>query len=428
MPPPPRLGMPSAGADPADIDWDDDDEVTTLFNKESHPPPPGMSFDRRPSSPPPPPPMPRVEARSAASQRISLPTPAPSRIPVPVAAPRSNWRWVAIGGAILLVSVLVAIFALPSRGELVVNVSGPGGVAVDGVSVKVDGVEKCNYSPCPVQQLSRGTHTVTVSAPGYAKPAPKAIPVAGRTPQSVEFHLAKGSGSEVAGTGVKVGKLQPGMKLFVDDKERGSLPLTVTDLEPGEHEIKIAGNNRFREWTETVEVSAGSIEELEPKLELLKGVLEVKEGTNASGADITLKCGRDRRVITPPTRVEIDVDKRCEVLATRSGYTGFVEKVKFSDEEPEQVVTVALRPVSVGGGSHPPPSPPAAVSTKGYISISAVPAAAALVDGRPVGRTPKRVAVSPGNHTVIFVHPQKGRRALSVSVKPGKTVVAAVRF
>jgi hypothetical protein len=38
------------------------------------------------------------------------------------------------------------------------------------------------------------------------------------------------------------------------------------------------------------------------------------------------------------------------------------------------------------------------------------------------------VSVSPGAHTVIFVHPEHGRKAKSVNVEAGKATAAIVRF
>jgi hypothetical protein len=38
------------------------------------------------------------------------------------------------------------------------------------------------------------------------------------------------------------------------------------------------------------------------------------------------------------------------------------------------------------------------------------------------------VSVSPGQHTVVFMHPSHGRKVRSVNVLSGKTATAAVRF
>ena len=52
-----------------------------------------------------------------------------------------------------------------------------------------------------------------------------------------------------------------------------------------------------------------------------------------------------------------------------------------------------------------------------------------ILDGKPLGQTPKvGVSVSPGSHTVIFVHPEHGRKAKSVTAEAGKTAAAIVRF
>jgi len=52
-----------------------------------------------------------------------------------------------------------------------------------------------------------------------------------------------------------------------------------------------------------------------------------------------------------------------------------------------------------------------------------------LLDGRPVGRTPvSGVSVPPGSHSVVFIHPEKGRKAAGVTVKPGQSTGVGVRF
>ena len=64
----------------------------------------------------------------------------------------------------------------------------------------------------------------------------------------------------------------------------------------------------------------------------------------------------------------------------------------------------------------------------GSITCNSIPASNVILDGRPIGRTPKKVSVAAGRHSVMFLHPQKGRRTLGVNVTPGKNAIAAVRF
>jgi hypothetical protein len=42
--------------------------------------------------------------------------------------------------------------------------------------------------------------------------------------------------------------------------------------------------------------------------------------------------------------------------------------------------------------------------------------------------TPREVTVSAGAHSVIFIHPDKGRKTLRVETVGGKTSVASVTF
>ncbi len=63
----------------------------------------------------------------------------------------------------------------------------------------------------------------------------------------------------------------------------------------------------------------------------------------------------------------------------------------------------------------------------GTLRIVSIPVAGVLVDGRPVGQTPKVVRVAPGAHRVAIVAGEE-RRAQTVTVAPGATQVVSVRF
>ncbi|MEZ4224961.1 MAG: PEGA domain-containing protein [Polyangiaceae bacterium] len=65
----------------------------------------------------------------------------------------------------------------------------------------------------------------------------------------------------------------------------------------------------------------------------------------------------------------------------------------------------------------------------GTLNINSIPRANVVLDGRPMGMTPVMgVSVSPGNHTVVFVHPEQGRKVAGASVEAGKTATVGVRF
>ena len=65
----------------------------------------------------------------------------------------------------------------------------------------------------------------------------------------------------------------------------------------------------------------------------------------------------------------------------------------------------------------------------GTLSLNAVPWATVLVDGKVVGDTPLgNVSVPPGEHEVVFRHPQLGERRQTAAVRPGATTRVAVNL
>jgi serine/threonine protein kinase len=70
----------------------------------------------------------------------------------------------------------------------------------------------------------------------------------------------------------------------------------------------------------------------------------------------------------------------------------------------------------------------AAAEAQGILNINSIPVSKVILDGRPLGETPKvGVRVAPGAHQVTFVH-QSGRKSVSVTVAAGETKAAVVKF
>ncbi len=97
---------------------------------------------------------------------------------------------------------------------------------------------------------------------------------------------------------------------------------------------------------------------------------------------------------------------------------------------PQQVVgqaaaVAAFDPVSPGAAE--PPRPQSAAT--GELRLNSIPPSAIVIDGRPIGSTPKaNVHLSPGSHNVTFVHPELGKRKLLVLVESGKSQTLSVKF
>ena len=71
-----------------------------------------------------------------------------------------------------------------------------------------------------------------------------------------------------------------------------------------------------------------------------------------------------------------------------------------------------------------------AASGDSFLNINSIPASSVVLDGKPIGNTPKvHVQVSPGAHTVLFVNAEQGlKKQISVSVGAGETKPAIAKL
>lgn len=363
--------------------------------------------------------------------------------------------------AAAVVGALVAIFLLwgPRTGSLVVTVSGPGNKPLDSVEIMVNGEKKCTSSPCTIEGLKADTYYVRAHAAGYQGMADLAVPVAGgaKAVQNLSLVRALGTGIKVIGEGA-------GLKLYVDDREVGPLPQEIKDMEPGEHTIKVAGSERFEPFEKKITVEPEQMQTIGPlKLRVLKGLATIQPGPGSDGAKVILISGADRRTLPKlPITLDIPTNQPHTLVATRRGYDQLKLPIMFEDGEVERSFEVALvdagsgAVASSGGGAvatspvhqasyvapkattpsttptpSPSPAPVAQASGGGggaTLNINSIPVSNVLLDGRPVGTTPKlNVHVGAGSHVVTFVN-GTDRKASSVTVSSGETKTVAVRF
>lgn len=440
-PPPPPAPLPAAGAPPPAA------RAAALLSRPVSVPPPSL-----PRAPLPPPP------KTAPAATLSVPQPPPQAMfeaPLSMPQPRSN-RGLVIGLVVvgLVGAVAGAMVLMPKKGSMVLTVAGPGNKPIDTVEVYVDGNKKCDASPCRVADLQAGTHLVKVTAAGYQPTADQAVKISGGDEAVQNIALTRASD----GTGIRVTAEGRGIKLSVDGKDIGPLPQELKDLSPGDHLVHLDGGDRYESFEKHVTVEADQMQTIEPKLRVKKGLATIKLGDNADGAKVLLVSGSERRPLPQlPITVDISVDKPYSVVATKKGFSDFEEKVAFEDGQAERTFVVNLssgssgsssststdsapaaptpaapKAPSTGGGSAPAPvaaKAPAAASGNGTININAIPSSNVLVDGRPMGQTPKMgVSLPPGPHTVMFVNSDYGRKSKSVTVEAGKSQTVVVKF
>ncbi len=82
-------------------------------------------------------------------------------------------------------------------------------------------------------------------------------------------------------------------------------------------------------------------------------------------------------------------------------------------------LTQASRSAAAGSGAGEP----------GTLNLSSNPPSNVVLDGRPLGITPRSgIRVKPGPHQVVFIHPKHGRKNARANVKPGAVSNVSVRF
>jgi serine/threonine-protein kinase len=347
----------------------------------------------------------------------------------------------AVGGVVVVIAVIVYAL-LPSHGGLLVNVAGPNNTPVDNASALVDGQPGCKPVPCRIAKLPAGPHLVRVLAPGYQRSADEAVSVESGRDTLVNIKLARANTS----TGIEVKFEGSDLHVFVDGKDRGTVPAKVTDLMPGDYTVRLEGSPLYAPYEQKVTVEADKLVPLEPKLKVVKGLITVKPGIDAEGVTAYMVSGGKRRQLPKlPARIEVPPTETYQVVATKRGYRDFEAEVGFADGKAEKTVDIdlvasgtakedapAAPPRGVapprGGGVAPPAPPAAPAGGETKLAINSIPISNVIVDGKPVGTTPKQLSVTPGAHTVVFIHPELGRKTQTVTVQAGKTAVAATKF
>jgi hypothetical protein len=363
-------------------------------------------------------------------------------------------------------TVLVLRFFTGSAGSAAVFAVDADSRPIEAAQVLVDGKVACARLPCELDDLDAGKHRIAVQA-GELQAPEQIVTIKSGKRTKLQFMLGPAAAAVSGTAGLHVRAKASGLRVYVNGEDKGDVPLTLGGLPAGEVTLKIAGNPLYAPFAQNVVLKSDSVLTFEPKLVPLKAMIAIQRGDNAQGAFVEV-IGPDRRqaLFELPARVEVAPGTTYRVRATRTGFRDFEVEVPFGDSEAEKEVRVDLDPVAgtvAGTGlaprapaspavaaaaprSGPPaalaaaiapnapatpatPVPPAAAAAgTGTLNLNSIPISNALIDGRPVGPTPRQIPVSAGTHSVTFVHPTLGRKSMTVNVVPGKTALAAAKF
>ncbi|UQA54899.1 PEGA domain-containing protein [Polyangium aurulentum] len=379
--------------------------------------------------------------------------------------------------ALVAVIALAVFMFLPKKGALKIDIQAKGGAPVGKAEIFVDGKKECDTTPCVVSELSPGPKTIKVIAPEFApaQPVTATVEAGKETPVMITVDSAgtpatSPSAAMATVTGLKILAGTPNAKVFVDGTEKGTLPVELKDLAPGSHKLRFEAGDRYDKLEQTVDVETGKLKDVGPiKLKVLKGQVALELATEGAQVKLVDQKKVERKVPekewkNQPVKIELDPNGGWKIVATKKGFDDFSETVNFDDGVAEKTIRISLSETgkasdtsaavtgsvsdnsatgsatgsttgSTGGTTAPAggetkaPAAPAPAGGNGTININSIPVSKVVLDGRPLGSTPKvGVSVPAGSHTVIFIHPEKGKQTVTVTVKAGETKTAAVKF
>jgi hypothetical protein len=343
---------------------------------------------------------------------------------------------------LLIVGLVVSLS--PRSGSLVVTALAPGNRAVDDVSIFIDGKPLCDVSPCRIKGLSPGVHTLRASAPNLASQAEETVEISAGDEATYNIDLLAVA-PEVRGGGLRIAAAEVPLTLYVDGKRVGKLPQEVSGLSSGKHWIKLDPEDGTPSIEKSVNVLAGEMVDVEPRAAKRdKALVTIRLSRGSEGALVTFD---DAFLLDFPAELELEPNTVHSLTATKPGYEDLSMEVKLDANETEKLIELSLSPAE---GSAParkaarakaarktaakaataPASTALADMTQGLLNISSVPPSQIILNGRPLGSTPKTGITVPGDslQTIVFVHPKMGRRRAQKFVPAGKERTVSIRF
>src|SRR5262245_37978681 len=270
---------------------------------------------------------------------------------------------------------------VPATGTVTVNTEPAGAVVV------IDGEA---HGSTPVSAtLKTGTHTIELSKDGVRRTMTVNVTANQQLSQFVEMPKA------TAGTGdLQVRTDPPGAKVVVDGQARGTSPVTVQGLTPGNHVVVL--QNDLGSVNEDVTIQPGATASLVVPL-------KAPQGAPVSGW-ISITAPAELQVLENDRLLGTSRTERIMVAAGR-------HEIEITNETLGFRTTQSIQ-VTPGQVARIKPDWP-----MGTIAINAAPWANVTLDGKDLGETPVgNTSVPIGTHGVIFRHPQLGEQRIPATV------------
>lgn len=264
--------------------------------------------------------------------------------------------------------------------------------------------------PPPVELPVRRTSRRVVAAVSVAAAALLGIGLLGAKGAIFASH---GGGALVATVAGAQGQPVKGLSVFVDGTKRcESSPCRVEQLDSGSHFVKVTAPGYIPTAAQAVAVHSGKDAVMRLEMSPLKPAKADKEAADS-----------DKDEASPDDNKKPDDNGAVQAskLPTAPEHTASGAPVYH-----HRAVHHAA-PAHHSAPAAKPAAHTAAPAGKGILVLSSTPATNVVVDGHPLGSTPKAVRVPAGTHTIVFAG-EAGRAVRSINVKPDARLNVAVRF
>jgi serine/threonine protein kinase len=304
-----------------------------------------------------------------------------------------NWKPLAAAAIVLVLAgggwFATQYFTSPapigaSVGTLNVDSNPPGAqVVVDG---EVRGTTPVNLT------LKAGAHTLELRGAGEPRVIPLMVAAGSQVSQYIELPKSGPSPGQL-----QIRSEPAGARISIDGQPRGVSPMTIGDLEPGEHDVLLESD--LGSVRQKVTIQAGATASLVVPLTAptgapLSGWLSVSAPVEVQllEAGRLLGTSRSDRIMVAAGRHDIEIVN--ETLAYRA--------VRTVQVAPGRVATISIE------------------LPKGMIALNAIPWAEVWVDGERIGETPiGNLPISIGPHEIVFRHPEFGEQRHAATVTAG---------
>jgi hypothetical protein len=339
------------------------------------------------------------------------PAPEPGSVQLKTPEPKPAWRWRVraaprLQGSALTTAIVALVAVLgglawgyarwmpvtaaePRRGTLRIETQP---AAAD---VIIDGQHR-GTTPLSLS-LSSGPHAVTLRRGDEQRVLTVTLGAGADVTHHVEFKTPDAP-SLLTG-GVSIVTDPPGARVQVDGRPRGTSPLMLADLAPGDYKVSVKSETGSAE--RAVTVKSGTMASLVfslPKTSAASPAGPVA-GWLAVSAPFDVQILEDNTVVGTGNAAKIMLPAGRHSLSLVNQSLDYVE-TRTADVPPGKTATIRVDPPKVS------------------VNVNARPWADVTIDGANAGQTPiANLALGIGPHEVVFRHPQFGEHRQTVVVK-----------